>query len=67
MMVASGLQLFGKVLVAGLLGFIVGLERKLMGTRSEIAPLVSWLSTQRSSQRSRSTSSAQQSGATRGG
>jgi uncharacterized membrane protein YhiD involved in acid resistance len=28
---AAELELFGKVLLAGLLGFVVGLERKLMG------------------------------------
>jgi putative Mg2+ transporter-C (MgtC) family protein len=32
MLIGAELELFGKVLVAGLLGFIVGLERELMGS-----------------------------------
>ena len=32
MVTGAELELFGKVLVAGLLGFIVGLERELMGS-----------------------------------
>ncbi len=32
MVIGAELELFGKVLMAGLLGFIVGLERELMGS-----------------------------------